>query len=217
MTQPFYFPDGRLANNAEDLLELCQQYPDEGTNFLVRQDLERWLAYIGNYDVAECATNARQSELEDRQKLEEFLNKSHSLTMAPVVPAAVTETQTSQEPTALQSASAEGESASESVSSEQSTKPAIEESKQLAQVESLLAENQEESIKTPISSSETVRPSVEESKQLAQVESTLNDRSDRPAASTPAKEASKITNEEKPSFFQVIAKFIVKIIYRNKA
>ena len=55
MTEPFHFPDGRLANNADDLLELCQQYPDRGTDFLVRHDLENWLAYIGNYDLAECA------------------------------------------------------------------------------------------------------------------------------------------------------------------
>ena len=52
MNQPFYFPDGRLANNADDLLELCQQYPDEATDYLVREDLEKWLAYIGSYDVA---------------------------------------------------------------------------------------------------------------------------------------------------------------------
>ena len=218
MTQPFYFPDGRLAHNTEDLLELCQQYPDEGTNFLVKQDLERWLAYIGNYDVAECAANARQSEYEDRQKLEEFLNKSHSLTMAQAVPAAVIETQTNQELTAPQSASEEGEKSADlqSTSSSQPTQPAIEESKQLAQVESALAENHEETIETPsISANQSIDPSIEESKQLAQVESALIDNSDK--SDTPTREVSQSTDEEKPSFFQVIAKFIVKILYRNKA
>ena len=79
MTQPFYFPDGRLANNANDLLELCKQYPDDATNFLVREDLEKWLAYIGSHDVAACAANARQTDLGDRQKLEEFLTRCHAL------------------------------------------------------------------------------------------------------------------------------------------
>ena len=217
MTQPFYFPDGRLAHNAEDLLELCQQYPDEGTNFLVRHDLEKWLAYIGNYDVAECAANARQSELEDRQKLEEFLNKSHSLTMAQAVPAAVTETPI--DPSiASQSASEEGEGSvdSQSTSSHQATQPAIEESKQLAQVESALAENQED-IEAPVSSSETTEPLVKQSKQLAKVESVLTENSGESTTSTPVKEVPQSAKGEKPSFFQVIAKFIVKILYRNKA
>ena len=219
MTQPFYFPDGRLAHNTEDLLELCQQSPDEGTNFLIGQDLEKWLAYIGSYDVAECAANARQSELEDRQKLEEFLNRSHSLTMAQAVPAAVTETQTSSEPNAPQSAleEAEGSAEVQSPSSSQPTQPAIEESKQLAQVESVLAENQEESIETPVSSSKTTEPLVGESKQLAKVESALIDSSDQSATPKPDKEVPQSADEEKPSFFQVIAKFIVKILYRNKA
>ena len=59
MTEPFHFPDGRVANNAEDLLKLCEKYPDDATSFLIRQDLEKWLAYIGDYDIAECAANAR--------------------------------------------------------------------------------------------------------------------------------------------------------------
>ena len=79
MTNPFQFSNGQLAYSAEDLLELCQQFPDDGVNYLVREDLEKWLAYIGKEDIAECAANARQTPLEDRQKLEEFLNKCHAL------------------------------------------------------------------------------------------------------------------------------------------
>ncbi|MCC0177073.1 hypothetical protein I4641_08795 [Waterburya agarophytonicola K14] len=79
MTQPFQFPNGQLAYSAEDLLKLCQQFPDDGVNYLVREDLEKWLAYIGQEDIARCAANARQTPLEDRQKLEEFLTKCHAL------------------------------------------------------------------------------------------------------------------------------------------
>ena len=79
MTNPFQFPNGQLAYSAEDLLELCQQFPDDGVNYLVREDLEKWLSYIGKEDIAQCAANARQTPLEDRQKLEEFLNKCHAL------------------------------------------------------------------------------------------------------------------------------------------
>jgi cell division septation protein DedD len=79
MTQPFQFANGQVAYSAEDLLELCKQFPDDGTNYLVREDLEKWLAYIGKNDIAQCAATARQTALEDRQKLEEFLNKCHAL------------------------------------------------------------------------------------------------------------------------------------------
>lgn len=79
MTQPFYFANGQLAHSAEDLLELCQRFPDEGVNHLVKEDLERWLAYIGKEDIAQCATTARQTEHSDRHKLDEFLAKCHAL------------------------------------------------------------------------------------------------------------------------------------------
>lgn len=79
MTNPFQFPNGQLAHSAEDLLELCQQFPDDGVNYLVREDLEKWLAYIGKDDIAQCAASARQTSVDDRQKLEEFLNKCHAL------------------------------------------------------------------------------------------------------------------------------------------
>lgn len=213
MTQPFHFPDGRLAHDANDLLELCQQYPDAGTDYLVRQDLEKWLAYIGSYDVAECAVNARQTDLSDRQKLEEFLNKCHSLTLPKTVPAAVTE--------------------SASIENQQVTTPTpepipvnqpsekTEESEDLAVAESTLKENKEpasDMLASPIQSSQ---PAIDEGQDLAALESTLNENSEEPTPTpTPAKKTAESTSTsttEKPSFFQVIAKFIVSILYRNKA
>ena len=79
MTNPFQFPNGQLAYSAEDLLKLCQQFPDDGVHHLIREDLEKWLAYIGKEDIAQCAASARQTPLDDRAKLEEFLNKCHAL------------------------------------------------------------------------------------------------------------------------------------------
>lgn len=79
MTQPFQFANGQVAHSAEDLLELCKQFPADGTNYLVREDIEKWLTYIGKEDIAQCAATARQAAVEDRQKLEEFLNKCHAL------------------------------------------------------------------------------------------------------------------------------------------
>ncbi|BAZ43577.1 hypothetical protein NIES4102_05780 [Chondrocystis sp. NIES-4102] len=81
MIQPFEFPNGQLVYNAEDLLELCKQFPVDATNYLIREDLEKWLVYIGKNDLAQCALDARQAAVEDRQKLEEFLDKCHLLSL----------------------------------------------------------------------------------------------------------------------------------------
>lgn len=210
MIQPFHFPDGRLAHDANDLLKLCQQYPDAGTDYLVRQDLERWLAYIGSYDVAECAVNARQTDLSDRQKLEEFLNKCHSLTLPKTVPAAVTE-----------SASIENQQATtptqEPIPVNQPSEK-TEESKDLAVAESSLKENEESAsdmLASPIQSSE---PAIDKSQDLAALELSLNENTEEPTPTKKTAESKSSTStKEKPSFFQVIAKFIVRILYRNKA
>lgn len=219
MTEPFYFSEGRLAYNVADLLELCQQDPDAGTGYLVKQDLENWLAYIGSYDVAECATNARQAALGDRQKLEEFLNKSHSVIQEKAVPAAVTETPSSQAATTVESVvGTEEQSVSDpSTSSSQATEADIDESKQLAAVESTLIENSEESPETPSTPTRATEAAVEESKVLAQAESKLANERGSATPPTSTTKTSEPINEEKPSFFQIIARFIVKILYRNKA
>ena len=170
MNQPFHFPDGRVANDAKELLELCQQYPDDATGFLVRQDLENWLAYIGNYEVAECATNARQAAVDDRQKLEEFISRYHSLTEPKPVPAAVPETDIKDNLTAPESAAT-----ITNIPEKSPEKPAVERpasSKSLADA-------------TP-------------PKQTVQ-------------AAKSAVDSQPTDTEEKPSFFQVVAKLFVRI------
>ena len=224
MTQPFHFPDGRLANNADELLELCQQYPDRATNFLVGHDLENWLAYIGNYDLAECATNARQSDLEDRQKLEEFLNNSHSLTMPKPVPAAVPESQGGQNMALDESASIPSlkeqtpeESDNDLSAASDQAIETVDETEDLAEVESVLNENQEELIDSSATPSPSPEPSVDESKDLATAESALTENSEATDTTPTTSKTTLESYNEKPSFFQVVAKFIVKILYRNKA
>jgi len=190
MTQPFHFPNGRAANDAKDLLELCEQYPDEATGFLVRHDLENWLAYIGSYDIAECAANARQIEGEDRQKLEDFLNKCHSLTATEPVPIAVTETNIKDNLTPPDTAT-------------------------VTETEVAIVTKtpfQEVPIKeTPVKETPAKETTVKEA-----VPPQPATPAAKPASETPASSGS-TNSSKKPSFFQVVAKFIVKILYRNKA
>ena len=186
MTEPFHFPDGRIANDAKDLLELCEQYPDDATGFLVRQDLEKWLAYIGDYDVAECAANARQIDVSDRQKLEDFLNKCHSLTAPLPVSSAVTETN-------IEENIEENLSVPESVSPTIETSPEKIANANVAESEALEA--------AEASLTELIPP-----EKLESLESP-----DKSAANPNATNSAK-----KPSFFQVVAKFIVQILYRDK-
>ena len=203
MNQPFYFPDERLANNADDLLELCQQYPDDATNYLVREDLEKWLAYIGSYDLAECAVNARQTELSDRQKLEEFLNNSHSLTIEQTVPAAVTETQIKDNLTAPESASTTPDVPQEELDDSASAATDLPLTATLTDTTEI---HKEESATEPVTATPPKKSA--ESLRSANAEDSQTQSPDSQEAGSP---------EEKPSFFQVIAKFIVKILYRNKA
>ena len=162
MTNPFQFSNGQLAHNAEDLLELCQQFPDDGIHYLVREDLEKWLSYIGKEDIAQCAASARQTHLEDRQKLEEFLNKCHALSS----PASRNLTQEATEPTSIETSE----------------------------------ENKPELVEKPIEENNSTPTAVE----------------------TPTAEAKSGANATieptttKPSFFEVIARLIVNVLYRGK-
>ena len=178
MNQPFNFPDGRVANNTAELLELCEQYPDDATSFLVRQDLEKWLAYIGSYEAAECATNARQVDTGDRQKLEQFLNKCHSLTAQQSVPEAAPETNIKDNMTAPEA----GE-------------PIME-----------VPQPKTPATTTTIDSTELKAPDSQPTSKAP--------KQDVPSTGSTAKTSDYL---EKPSFFQVVAKFIVKILYRDKA
>ncbi len=72
MTEPFRFADTPV-NSIEDLLKLCQQFPDEAINYLIREDFEKWLAYVGKTDLATYAQQARQSSVSNEEKLQLFI------------------------------------------------------------------------------------------------------------------------------------------------
>ena len=186
MTQPFHFSNGQAANNVQDLMALCKQYPDEARGYLVRQDLESWLTYIGNNDFAECAANARQIDAEDRQKLEEFLNRCNFLTAPKSMNTAVTTTKIEDNPTAPESiATTTNETPQEKVFT--IPDPAIS--------KSLVVET---APKQPVAKPKTVTVTKQ------------------PVAKT-AVNSSSSKSSKKPSFFHVVAKFIVSILYQNKA
>ncbi|MGL5793741.1 MAG: hypothetical protein ACRC06_04920 [Waterburya sp.] len=188
MTQPFQFANGQVAHSAEDLLELCKQFPADGTNYLVREDLEKWLAYIGQNDIAQCAATARQAALEDRQKLEEFLNKCHALASP-------------EQKSDLSNLSAPPQDIRETVA---------------------------EPVETPEQQIlETTEPPVIEQKEPAPVQtptpvdnpSSVATESTTKSTSIPkSSETSKPSNsaEKKPSFFRIIARLIVNVLYRNR-
>ena len=72
MTEPFRFADTPV-NSIEDLLKLCQQFPDEAVNYLIREDFEKWLAYVGETKLANYAQQARQSSVSNEEKLQLFI------------------------------------------------------------------------------------------------------------------------------------------------
>ena len=76
MAEPFIFANGILAYKAEDLIQLCKQFPDDSIDYLVREDFEKWLSHIGATKMAKYATEARQALVANHQKLELFLAKS---------------------------------------------------------------------------------------------------------------------------------------------
>ena len=75
MIEPFRFTDGQLAYTVKDLVRLCQQSPTDGINYLMREDFEKWLDYIGESDLARKAKEARQASLSEEERLKQFLSR----------------------------------------------------------------------------------------------------------------------------------------------
>jgi len=213
MTQPFHFSDGQVANDAKDLLELCQQYPDDATGFLVRQDLEKWLAYIGSHDVAECAANARQIDVSDRQKLADFLNECHSLTSPQAVPSVIPETAI--------------ENKIETIVEETLPEPAsvapLTEAPQAPTIPDPLPDlPSEKTAVTPPTPANLTAPTIPVLPVIPVAPIAQTAAAEKPAASPngspgEAPVSSNTANSNKPSFFQVVAKIIVQVLYRGKA
>jgi hypothetical protein len=73
MTEPFRFSDGQLAYTVQELVGVCQQFPQEGMIYLQRGDFEKWLAYIGEGELSLKTQKLRQTSLSDTEKLSQFL------------------------------------------------------------------------------------------------------------------------------------------------
>jgi hypothetical protein len=73
MAEPFRFANGQLAYTVDDLLKVCQQFPQDSINYLVKGDFERWLDYLGEKKLAQKAKAARQAKLSDQERLQIFL------------------------------------------------------------------------------------------------------------------------------------------------
>jgi hypothetical protein len=89
MTQPFHFSNGQLAYSVEDLVRICEQSQSECIHYLMREDLEKWLDYIGKTDLANSARQAREAALSDEERLQQFLS---SCKPQPAQPAPVSQT-----------------------------------------------------------------------------------------------------------------------------
>ncbi|MGK7899205.1 MAG: hypothetical protein AB4372_37710 [Xenococcus sp. (in: cyanobacteria)] len=82
MTEPFKFSDGQLAYTPEELISLCQKSPAESLNYLMREDFEKWLNYIGKSDLAAKAQTIRQASIPDSDRLQQFISQYQSVSPA---------------------------------------------------------------------------------------------------------------------------------------
>ncbi|MEM9276695.1 MAG: hypothetical protein AAGA80_27710 [Cyanobacteria bacterium P01_F01_bin.143] len=82
MTEPFKFSDGQLAYTAEELISLCQKSPDESCEYLMKQDFEKWLNYIGKSDLAVLAAQVRQASLPNSDRIKQFITQYQSISIS---------------------------------------------------------------------------------------------------------------------------------------
>ena len=82
MTEPFKFSDGQLAYTVEELISLCQKFPSESLEYLMREDFEKWLDYIGKSDVAAKARQIRQASLSDSDRIKQFITQCQGVSVS---------------------------------------------------------------------------------------------------------------------------------------
>ena len=81
MTEPFNFSNGQSASTVEELISLCQESPAESLGYLMREDFERWLDYIGESDFAAKARQIRQASLPDSDRIKQFIAQCQSISV----------------------------------------------------------------------------------------------------------------------------------------
>jgi hypothetical protein len=87
MSEPFVYSNGQVAYNAQDLIELCRQFPDESSNYLLRGDFEKWLTYIGETKFAQFARETSEAIMDESQKIAAFTAKCQSIAKQPNIEA----------------------------------------------------------------------------------------------------------------------------------
>ncbi len=82
MTEPFKFSDGQLAYTIEELISICQKSPSESLEYLMREDFEKWLDYIGKSDLAAKARQVRQASLSDGDRIKQFITQCQGVSIS---------------------------------------------------------------------------------------------------------------------------------------
>ncbi len=82
MTEPFKFSDGQLAYTVEELISICQKSPSESLEYLMREDFEKWLDYIGKSDLAAKARQVRQASLSDDDRIKQFITQCQGVSIS---------------------------------------------------------------------------------------------------------------------------------------
>ncbi len=82
MTEPFKFSDGQLAYTVEELISICQKSPSESLEYLMREDFEKWLDYIGKSDLAAKARQVRQASLSDGDRIKQFITQCQGVSIS---------------------------------------------------------------------------------------------------------------------------------------
>ena len=82
MTEPFKFSDGQSAYTVEELIPLCQKYPSESLEYLMRGDFEKWLDYIGKSDLAAKVSQIRQGSISDGDRIKQFITQCQSVSIS---------------------------------------------------------------------------------------------------------------------------------------
>lgn len=73
MPEPFRFSSGHLAYTVEDLIGVCHQSPQEVVYYLKRGDFEKWLAYIGETDIAKKVEQVSKLSVTEEEQLKQFI------------------------------------------------------------------------------------------------------------------------------------------------
>ena len=73
MPEPFRFNSGHVAYTVADLIGVCDQSPQEIIYHLKRGDFEKWLAYIGETEIAKKVEEVSKLSVTEEELLKQFI------------------------------------------------------------------------------------------------------------------------------------------------